>query len=122
MSELILALLPIIALLETGSGVRDNGHAIGVYQITPIFVQDVNRIGKTSYNHEDARVERTAQQMIYTYLNYYGRKFAERHGRRPSAYDLAMIFRKGPFGYTKLEHNYGQRAVNLYESNRRSGK
>ena len=122
MTELIFNLLPILALLETGAFIKDNGDAIGVYQIRPIFVKDINRIAKTIYNHEDARDERVAKQMVYIYLKYYSKKMQERTGRVPSVYDLAMIFRKGPFGYAIQDHDYGIRAENIYEDNLMGGR
>jgi len=48
--------------------------AIGLYQIRPIYVQDVNRILKTNYSHADARNQRLAQIMIQTYMDHYGKK------------------------------------------------
>ncbi len=114
MTDFFIQLLAVIALLETGNGVKDNGDAIGKYQITPIFVRDVNRIMKTFYIHDDARNDRIAQQMAYFYMVYYGKKMKQRTGRQPTVYDLAMIFRKGPYGYTEHNHDYGVRAVNLF--------
>ena len=115
MNDLILALLQIIALLETGNEPKQNGEAKGRYQLTPVYVKDVNRIAKTFYTHDDAWNDRAAQQMIYTYLAYYGKKMKERTGRNPTAYDLALIHRFGPFGYMRQDHDYGKRAQNLYD-------
>ena len=115
MNEMITQLFTILALLETGSSaVHVNGDAVGKYQIRPIFVRDVNRIAHTLYNHEDAWEERKAQHMIFVYLIHYGGKMAQRTGRFPTVYDLAMMFHKGPFGYTERGCDYGIRAVNLY--------
>lgn len=116
MTEFYTTLLAVIALLETGNGIRDNNGAIGKYQIRDIYVRDVNRIMKTNYTHEDARRERPACDMVYFYLKYYGKKMYERTGRKPTVYDLAMIHRLGPFGYTYADHDYGIRAVNLFKA------
>lgn len=116
MNEFYTTLLAVIALLETGNGVRDNNGAIGKYQIREIYVRDVNRIVKTTYRHEDARDDRNASRMVYFYLRYYGKKMYERTGRKPTVYDLAMIHRLGPFGYTHADHDYGIRAVNLFKA------
>lgn len=114
MTEFYVNLLAVIALLETGNGIRDNGDAIGKYQIREIYVRDVNRIMKTRYIHEDARKDRPARDMVFFYLKYYGKKMYERTGRKPTVYDLAMIHHLGPYGYTEHEHDYGSRAVNLF--------
>ena len=122
MTEFYTTLLAVIALLETGNGIRDNNGAIGKYQIRDIYVRDVNRIMKTNYTHEDARKERSARDMVYFYLRYYGKKMYERTGRKPTVYDLAMIHRLGPYGYTHADHDYGIRAVNLFKAMKGVGK
>ena len=114
MTEFYVQLLAVIALLETGNGIKDNGDAIGKYQIRPIYVRDVNRFMQTIFEHEDARNDQAASFMVFYYLKYYGRKMYERTGRKPTVYDLAMIHRLGPFGYTHADHDYGIRAVNLF--------
>ncbi len=114
---MILKLINILILLETGNGVKDNGDAIGPLQIRPAYVKDVNRIAKKFYNHEDARDLDNAINMAVIYLRYYGKKMYGRTGRKPTVYDLAMIHRLGPFGYMKKDHDYGLRACNLFNEN-----
>jgi len=115
---MILRLIEILILLETDSGIHDNGNAIGPLQIKPIYVRDVNRIAKGGlfFKHEDARELDKAVSMVHIYLRYYEGKFYQRHGYKPSVYQLAMMHRLGPFGYSHEDHDYGNRARNLYES------
>lgn len=100
-NELIKAMFTILMLVEDSSMDNVKEQAIGLYQIRPIFVEDVNRIAGTSFKHEDARNARVAQQMIYIYLTYYGKRYEEKTGKVASAEIMGRIFNGGPNGYTK---------------------
>ena len=117
MTILIRAMFLILKLVENSTIDNVSENAIGVYQIRPIFVEDVNRIlGFESYTHEEARNERLAQQMIFVYLNHYGRMYTDLTGKQPDARVLARIFNGGPKGYLKRATiNYGNRAMNIWE-------
>lgn len=123
MNELLLAMMSILVLAEDSSTDNLKENAIGIYQIRPIFVEDVNRIvklhgGDEVYKHEDARNARKAQQMIFVYLKYYGRQYKLAMGKEPDARVLGMIHQGGPKGYlntSELALEYGERCANLYE-------
>lgn len=121
MNELLLAMMSILVLVEDSSTDNVKEQAIGIYQIRPIFVEDVNRIiklkgGTESYEHEDARNARKAQQMIFVYLTYYGKQYKVATGNDPDAFILGRIFNGGPKGYQKDSTlDYGYRCENLYD-------
>ena len=121
MNELLLAMMSILVLAEDSSKDNVKENAIGIYQIRPIFVEDVNRInvlmgGEILYKHEDARNARIAQQMIFVYLTYYGRQYKLDTGKEPDAFVLGRIYNGGPKGYQKdATLDYGYRCENLYE-------
>lgn len=124
MNEIILALLTILPMVENSSTDNLKENAIGVYQIRPIFVRDVNRISGENFTHDDARNKRKAAQMTFLYLTYYGNKYKERHGKPLTARTLGMMVNGGPFGYlnkSAAAMEYGQRCQNLYDqrNNRR---
>lgn len=90
-------LLDAIAIVESNnnpSAVGDNGRAVGAYQIHEIYVDDVNRIlGKPYFSYADRWDAEKSRQMVYIYLNHYGR------GKTTEA--MARIHVGGPKGYKK---------------------
>ena len=121
MNELLLAMMSILVLAENSSVDNKSEEAWGIYQIRPIFVEDVNRIVKLNggdevFKHEDARNARIAQQMIFVYLTHYGRQYKLAMGKEPDAFVLGRIFNGGPKGYQKdATLDYGYRCENLHE-------
>lgn len=53
------------------NAIGDNGKAVGILQIHPIMVEDVNRIAKTNYNLEDRYCPQKSSQMFFIYTNHY---------------------------------------------------
>lgn len=120
MNELLLALLTIIPQLEGDSRGNPAENALGPYHITPVMVQEVNRIIKTSYKHEDALNQRLAKHMVVVHLQHWGKQYEKRTGKKASIAILAAIHNKGPFGYKKeTGRDYGNRAKNIYEEMRK---
>jgi hypothetical protein len=113
---MILKLIAILIQLETGNGVKDNGDAIGPLQIKPIFIEEVNRITGSCYKHSDARNKKVAMMIVHAYMRHQYNRFAKRHKKAPSVYEMALIFRYGPTGYlTKgWKDDYGMRAANMF--------
>ena len=85
------------ALIQVESGgdcqaVGDSGQAIGVLQIHPIMVKEVNRIlGKDKYTLQDRYSRAKSIEMANIYLNYYGGTTEER----------ARKWNGGPNGHRK---------------------
>lgn len=109
------AMFTILMLAENSTVDNVEEQAIGLYQIRPIFVEDVNRIAATNFKHEDARNARLAQQMIFIYLKYYGEKYSKATGKVATADILGRIFNGGPKGYLKeATLEYGRRCGNFH--------
>lgn len=93
-----------IEVVETEKG--DTPHELGLYQITRIFVDDVNRIlGYDKYEYIDRLDRKKSQDMILVYLEHYATP--ERLGRPVTVEDEVRIIKGGPNGYkygTSLEH------------------
>ena len=75
------------ALIEVESGgvvgaVGDGGRAVGVLQIWPIMVQDVNRIAGTEYTLADRLSPEKSKEMARTYFNHYGKKWTVEQAAR----------------------------------------
>jgi hypothetical protein len=79
--------------------VGDNGKAYGQYQIHKCYVDDVNRVYKTNYTHEDAFDRKKARIMVDLYLKHYCSQ--KRLGRTPTFEDAARIHNGGPNGHKK---------------------
>jgi len=99
-------LLAAIALIESNNqstAAGDGGKAAGVYQLHPVYVNDVNRIiGSRKYTLADRFDTQKSAEMAVIYLSYWGR----RCGAWPissvdDAVTLGRIHNGGPRGYEK---------------------
>lgn len=100
----ILTLLHTIAAVESGGNdfaVGDGGMAVGRYQITPIYLADVNRIAGTCYTLADRTDPVKAAEMVRIYLAHYGRRYIRITGRPITAEVLSRIHNGGPDGWRK---------------------
>lgn len=87
------------------NAIGDHGQAVGILQIHPEVVRDVNRIvGEKWYTLEDRKDPAKSKEMARTYLNYYCSK--ERLGRPATAEDYARTWNGGP--------TYSKKATNGY--------
>ncbi|MFA5381946.1 MAG: transglycosylase SLT domain-containing protein [Candidatus Micrarchaeia archaeon] len=67
-------LLDAIAQVESGSradAVGDSGNAVGILQIWPIMVKDVNRISGKDFTLKDRCNKQKSYEMCRIYLNHY---------------------------------------------------
>ncbi len=89
--------------IESGGdtkAVGDGGKAIGILQIWPIYVKDVNRIlGVEKFTLFDRWDAVKSRDMVRIYLNHYASE--ARLGRTPTYEDMARIHNGGPNGYKK---------------------
>lgn len=104
MNTLILFLLPFIATVESNNNpyaIGDNGHAVGILQIHPSCVYDVNRITGNNYTLDDRLNNQQSMAIFTAYLTYYGTQYERRTGKQATAEILARIWNGGPQGYNK---------------------
>jgi soluble lytic murein transglycosylase-like protein len=95
LETLIAILLPILAAVESGNNpnaIGDNSRAVGILQIWPIMVKDVNRISGKAYTLQDRRSKAKSYEMATIYLKHYG---------KPNAEYLARAWNGGPKGNKK---------------------
>ena len=90
-------LLAAIAQVESSgdpNAVNKKENAVGLYQIRPIYLKDVNRIlGYSKFKLADRYDPELSQQMVSAYLLHYG--------RNKSLEAMARINNGGPKGYKK---------------------
>jgi hypothetical protein len=84
-----------------GLAIGDKGKAYGCLQLWNTYIQDVNRIYKTSYRHKDAFNRKTAIEITKKYLEFYGKEYYKQTGKKPTAEVFARIHNGGPSGYKK---------------------
>ena len=78
----------LIALEQVESGgeywkTSDNGRAVGILQITPIMVRDVNRIlGKRKYKLSDRLFPDKSWDMAHVYFTHYGKHWTTESAAR----------------------------------------
>lgn len=99
LTQLLLAALIIIESGNNSNAVGDGGKAIGVLQIHPSVIYDVNKIAKTNYSLDDRKDAEKSKQICTIYLTHY--VTAKRLGHEPTAEDFARCWNGGPNGYKK---------------------
>lgn len=102
MESIIAMLISALMIVESdgrADAIGDSGRAVGILQITPVCVQDINRFAKTQYTIEDRADEKKSIEMCWRYLYHYGNKYKRDTGYEPTAETLARIWNGGPNGY-----------------------
>lgn len=90
-----------LAMVESGgddAATNAAEGAVGRYQIRQGYLDDANAAAGTSYTLAEMREPGKAETIVRAYLGRYGRAFAERAGRAPTAEELARIHNGGPRG------------------------
>ena len=102
MESIIVMLISALMIVESvgrADAIGDNGRAVGVLQIHPECVQDINRFAKTNYTLSDRADARKSVEMCRRYLYHYGNKYKRDKGVEPTSEVLARIWNGGPRGY-----------------------
>lgn len=103
-SKLVDVLIPALIQVESGGNekaVGDKGRAKGILQLHKIYINDVNRIAKKNFVHDDAFDVEKSKQIVKIYLLHYGKKYEKKTGKKVSDEILARIHNGGPRGYEK---------------------
>lgn len=120
MEALLKILIPILVMVESGgdpNAVGDRGLAVGILQIHPIMVREVNRIaGQDRYTLSDRRNVRKSVEMCAIYLNYWGRrKIATQGNFESNLVLLARLWNGGPNGDRKKStRKYGEKVRKIF--------
>ena len=104
MTALISAILAYLVSVESGgnpAAVGDRGRAVGLYQIHPIYVADVNRIAGARYTLSDRTDPAKSREMVVIYLRHYGERYERITGKKATLEVLAAIHNGGPNGWKK---------------------
>lgn len=86
-------------------------NALGPLQITPIVIEDVNRIYGLKLRHADMTDPHLSRVVFLKYTEHYATP--ERLGRAVIDRDRALIWRHGPNGWKRKESGYWTRIHNL---------
>jgi hypothetical protein len=107
-----------LALAESNNNVLakgDNGRSVGCYQITSIYVDDVNRICRIknlpeTYSYSDRTDYEKSTEMVTIYLQYYGELYHKSTNKPVDDEVLARIHNGGPKGmYKNCTKKYWER-------------
>ena len=101
LNDLPAGFLDRLAMVESGgddAATNAAEDAVGRYQIRPAYLADANEAAGTSYTLAEMREPGKAEAVVRAYLGRYGRAFAARAGRAPTAEELARIHNGGPRG------------------------
>lgn len=97
------------------NAVGDGGKAVGILQIHPICVDDVNRIYGTSFEYTDRLDINRSYRICYLYLNHWGKHYEQSTNQLISPYILAQIWNGGAKGWSKTSTRpYAVKVVNKY--------
>lgn len=86
---------------------------IGILQIRPCIIEDVNRVYKTKYVFSDAKDNRKAKDICRKYLTYWGNHYQKKTGKVATNQILSKIWNGGPNGPNK-KTSYVIAALNTY--------
>ena len=81
--------------------IGDYGKAYGCLQIWNVVIKDVNRISKSNFKHKDAFNRDKAFKIAEIYLNYWGKVYERKTGKKVTNEVYARLFNGGPSGYKK---------------------
>jgi len=82
--------------------VGDKGQAIGPLQIHRQLVDDVNRIiGQRRFNYQDRWSLEKSQEMFEIYSSYYGQRYIQTTGQKPTTRTYVRMWNGGPDGWRK---------------------
>jgi len=115
------AILFVIAMVESGGNPNvkdgDNGQSWGMYQIQSGYIEDVNRVYKTNYTHEDARDRNKAELIVIKYLRYWGNRYELNTGKAPAAEDYFRLHNGGCHFYKKKHKtdNYVKKCLKVID-------
>lgn len=104
MESVIAVLLSALIAVESGGradAVGRSGESIGILQIHPGCVHDINRVTGRAYTLRDRWNAAKSREMCTAYLSHYGRLYERRTGRNADAEVLARMWNGGPRGYAK---------------------
>ena len=104
MEALVTILIPLLIQVESGGNpkaIGDGGKAVGVLQLHPIYVADVNRIYGTAYKAKDRLSEAQSKTITRLYLTHYGARYERLAGKKATLEVLARIHNGGPDGWKK---------------------
>lgn len=111
------ALLDALAKVESNNKplvIGDNGEAWGIYQLHEEYIEDVNRIEGTKFEHRDAFQPTVARYIVFKYLDFYGKLYQKKTGKEPTDEVYARIHNGGPTGWTYNVKIGGKNAPNRY--------
>ncbi len=101
----LLAALILVESSGNPDAIGDNGKAVGVLQIHPIVIEDVNRIYGTDFTLEDRYEIQHSRNVANLYLAYWGYKYEENTGFQANTEVYARIWNGGPNGWNKKSTN-----------------
>lgn len=81
--------------------IGDGGNAVGILQIWPAVIEDVNRVYKVKYTLSERKNPVLSKQICRLYLKHYGKYYTKKTGKTPTNQVLARIWNGGPAGYKK---------------------
>jgi hypothetical protein len=82
--------------------VGDGGKAYGILQIHKIMVDEANRIGKTSFTHQDMFDPAKSQKVADIVLTHYDRHIRRTTGKEATAKQLAFIWNGGASSWKRV--------------------
>ena len=100
--------------------IGDRGHAVGIVQIWPVVIDDVNRIiGYKKYTRRDRYNQARSREIFLIYLDHYGQDYQKKTGKELNPEILARIWNGGPFeddpAWWKKTDRYWRKVKQLLE-------
>ncbi len=97
----------------------DNGRSWGPYQISQLYLDDVNKFSGCNYTKADCYDPILARRIVIIYLEHYGKKI----GRDPTVEDYCRIHNAGPDGWMEeCSMSYWVKCIRHWAVAQKSGK
>lgn len=114
-ARLLALIIEALCVVESGGNpAAINGQCVGILQITPVLIEDLNRLaGREKWRLEDRLNQAKSKVMAMDYLLHYG------SGNMTIA-GLAMPWKKGPTGmwrdWSEADRDYAHRVKQIVDT------
>jgi len=116
MNPIVLFVIPALIAVESTNRTDAKGRndELGILQIKPRVVEDVNRFAGTRYAYDDRRNEKLSRDICRLYLEHYCNR--ERLKRDPDPHDYALVWHFGPKGYLRANEPAARRYLAKFDA------
>ena len=115
--HVLATLFAAISLVESGgcaTAINYQSQAYGIVQVRQVCLTDVNQVRGTDLRLEQMVDPEQARFVFEAYMQFHGKRWEQKHGRRVTPEILARIWYGGPSGWARpAAVRYGRKVGEL---------